>query len=219
MGEQMDQMEMKTLSVKLDAGEEGKFTGYGAYFDNVDSWGDVIVKGAFEKAIEAFKSGSALPFLWQHWRDNPIGVFTDLAEDEKGLLVTGQIIADEDIPNSKYALKAVKNGLISGLSIGFIPVEYSFKEDEGAGLIRYLTEIELKEISLVTIPANNKARINDIKSVRDFESFLREAGGFSRSKAKEVASKGFRIANNLREEDSEVKETLKNINKLFTKGK
>ena len=185
--------------LKLAPSEAGmKFTGYGSVFNNVDAYGDVIEPGAFAQFLADAKSGKqAWPaMLSQHGGFGltaedmtPVGVWTDLAEDGKGLKVEG-MLADTPRGRELHTLmKMDPRPAIDGLSIGYIPKEWeprSKPEDPR----RRLKRIDLVEISPVTFPANRLARVQNVKSLDDLstlaeiEEYLREAGGFSRGEAK-----------------------------------
>jgi HK97 family phage prohead protease len=181
---------------------EMRFKGYGAVFGNVDSYGDVIEQGAFAKTLKtAEKSGQYPSMLLQHggWgimaQDlMPVGVWDTLTEDTKGLASEG-ILAPIQRGTEAYTLLKMKpRPAITGLSIGYIPRKWTVatKPDEPR---RVLHEIELVEISLVTFPANGKARVTSVKSEgfteRDFERLMQDAG-LSRSEARVVINHGFK---------------------------
>ena len=172
------------------------FEGYGAVFGNVDSYGDVIQPGAFADTLAAAqKSGTWPAMLLQHggWGMGaedmtPIGIWTELSEDGIGLKVQGKF-ADTARGKEAYALlKMDPRPAIDGLSIGYIPKEWSqrSKPEEPR---RTLKKVDLLEVSLVTFPANGKARVSSVKSLEeiaslaDAEAFLREVGGLSKSQA------------------------------------
>jgi len=173
-------------------GEDGTFSGYGAVFGNVDHWGDVIAPGAFAKTLAAFAAKGTMPaMLWQHKGDNPLGPWTNMYEDSKGLFVEGRLLIN-DVAQAKEAHALLKTKSINGMSIGYYApvVEWDDNKD-----IRTLKEIDLWEVSLVTFPANDQAQVVDVKGVeelstaRDLERFLREEGGLSGSCAKAVLRK------------------------------
>lgn len=188
------------------------FSGYGAVFGNVDAYGDVIAPGAFAKSIAHFKSN---PEKWpamlaQHggWRMTaqdmtPVGVWTEMREDDHGLYVEGKL-ADTPRGRELYTLmKMEPRPAINGLSIGYIPTDFTDSMDDGEP-VRTLTGIDLIELSLVTFPANGEARVSHVKdggapSIRDAEQALREAG-FSRSQAKALLAQGYK-ALSLRDAD------------------
>jgi HK97 family phage prohead protease len=186
-------MEVKQMRVVAEikaVDDEGTIEGYGSIFGNVDSYGDVVAKGAFTRTLEESKGSGRMPaMLWQHNPDEPIGVWTSMSEDAKGLYVKGKLAETQ---RGREALALIKMGALSGLSIGYSTVAADY--DTGKD-IRVLTDVDLWEVSPVTFPANDKARITaaksaEIKTRRDFEGFLRDAG-FSRAEAKRIASHGF----------------------------
>lgn len=192
------------VTEQKDAGDskEMRFKGYGAVFGNVDSYGDVLEQGAFEKTLkEAAKSGDYPSMLLQHggWGMSaqdmmPVGVWAELAEDKKGLLSEG-ILAEIQRGQEAYTLMKMKpRPAISGLSIGYIPKKVTLGTKEGEPR-RRLHEVELIEISLVTFPANGKARVTSVKSgdftEREFERLMQDAG-LSRSEARVVINHGFK---------------------------
>lgn len=205
------------FEVKL-AGDEapaGSFSGYGAMFGNVDAYGDVIAKGAFRETLRDWKKGKSLPpMLTQHggWmmsdRDGiPVGKWTAMEEDEKGLRVEGRLI-NLDTDGGKQIYGALKEGVLDGLSIGYRAKEFALgtKPEEPR---RTLKKVDLIEVSLVTFPANGLARVKDVKSaaeiitIREFEDFLRDAGGFSHAQAKAIASRGFKASDPRDEDDAD----------------
>lgn len=192
---------MKTLDFALETkavGDEGTFEGYASTFGNVDQGGDVVEPGAFiEGLVKAKADGRAIPMLWQHKQDEPIGVWDDISEDTKGLWVKGRLLIDAD-PLAKRAHGLLKAKALGGLSIGYRTPAGGIAEDEKRRGVYRLKKLDLREVSLVTMPMNVQARVTSVKSileagalptVREFEEFLREAGGFSKSLATAIASK------------------------------
>lgn len=186
---------MKTKDFALqvkDVSEEGTFTGYGSIFGNVDSYGEKVMPGAFAESLARHrKEGSKPLMLWQHDPSEPIGVWEDLAEDGKGLRGTGRFVLETTRGREAYAL--LKAGALRGLSIGYREIEA-----EPDGNIRLLKKLDLMEISVVSFPANRRARIDAVKealnrgglpTLPEFERFLREAG-FSKTQAAAIASRG-----------------------------
>jgi HK97 family phage prohead protease len=145
------------------------FEGYGAVFGNVDSCGDVILKGAFTETLaDARTSGHWPALLAQHGgfeaaSNMPLGVWQEMREDDHGLFVVGKF-ADTPRGLEAYTLmKMTPRPAISGLSIGYTPIEWenrSKPEDPR----RKLKKVKLWEVSLVTFPANDKARVLAVKS-------------------------------------------------------
>jgi HK97 family phage prohead protease len=198
----------RNLPMKIKAIEkDGSFAGYGSAFGVMDSYRDVVMQGAFAKTLGAWAERDALPpILWQHMSTQPIGPFSKMEEDETGLYVEGQLLID-DVPQAKTAYALAKARVIRSMSIGYDIPEGGITFDGKMNLFR-LTEIDLWEISLVTFPANVEAVITDVKSIfargelptlKQFESFLREAGGISRSRATAIANGGLTKLLNQRE--------------------
>lgn len=185
-----------TLETK-DSAPDGTFEGYGAVFGNTDRDGDIVAPGAFAESLK-----ERLPaLLWQHNVKEPIGRFDVVREDKKGLYVKGRLSAHG---RGREAYDLLKMGALDGLSIGFVTKEAQRSRASGT---RTITKADLMEVSLVTFPANELARISTVKQrtdlmthddtiddPRSFERFLRE-NGFSRSRAKAITAKGFRREN------------------------
>ena len=174
--------------------EDGLFSGYASVFEEIDSYRDIVKRGAFEKTLaESESKGRAVPILWQHDAAKPIGVYTELKEDAHGLYVEGQL--NMDVQQAREALSLLRQKALSGISIGYNSVRYDTDVKSG---VRRLYELKLYEASLVTFPACDGARVTDVKtiladgqlpSLPEFEDFLCEAG-FSRSQAKAIAGNG-----------------------------
>ncbi len=136
--------------------EDGSFAGYASVFGIVDSQSDVIMKGAFSRTIK--ERVGEVKLLWQHQVDEPIGVFTRVAEDSHGLYVEGRLLLELQRGLEAYAL--LKNQAINGLSIGYTVREADYNPDIG---VRLITDVDLWEISLVTFPANEAAVVMRVK--------------------------------------------------------
>lgn len=187
---------IRDFSLQLKAaGKAGEFEGYGSVFGVVDSYNEIVAPGAFAASLaERAAKGAPLPVLWQHRADMPIGVYSEVAEDSKGLRVKGKLLID-DVALAREAHALMKAGAVSGLSIGYWTRESSYDEKTG---VRTLTRLDLEEVSLVTFPANPESRVDAVKlkmargslpSLSEFEAFLRDAG-MPRSKAAAIASRG-----------------------------
>jgi hypothetical protein len=183
------------LEVKA-LGDDGTFEGYGSIFKNVDSYGEAVEPGAFTASlVDARQKGRSIKMLWQHDPSQPIGVWDAMSEDSKGLQVRGRLLKD-DVPQAAACHALLKAGALDGLSIGYRVVEAAPHPDKSGVLS--LKKLDLKEVSVVTFAANDRARVTDVKhlvaagllpTVREFEDFLRDAGGFSKSLAAAIAAK------------------------------
>lgn len=137
---------------------EGEFEGYLSVFGNEDLGRDVVVAGAFTKSLGRRPAGK-VKMLRQHYTDDPIGVWTDLVEDAKGLKGRGKLILDTVKGRETHAL--MRAGALDGLSIGYRTLKDRFDRQKG---IRFIEEVDLVEGSIVTFPANPKAVISAVKS-------------------------------------------------------
>lgn len=156
----MAKRETRTLradEVRFSSDEAGTFSGYASVFGEPDSFGDIIRPGAFRKAIAAKGANGGPAMFWNHDPDQPIGVWTDMAEDKRGLKVSGRLVTET--ARGSEALALLKAGAVNGLSIGF----RAKASERGPNGGRVLTEIELVEISLVTLPAASKARVTSVR--------------------------------------------------------
>lgn len=128
--------------------------GYASLFGIADQGGDLVQKGAYAASLARLKSRSgSVKMLWQHDPAQPIGVWDEVREDDRGLWVKGRILTD--VARGREAAALVGAGAIDGLSIGYRTVK-SAKTDKGQ---RLLSELELWEVSLVTFPMLPDARV------------------------------------------------------------
>lgn len=165
-------------------------TGYGSVFGVADSYGDIVRRGAFAASLAAHKAAGTMPaLLWQHDAAKPAGRWTDMEEDEVGLRVRG--VLNLDTQAGREAAAHLAAGDLSGLSIGFQVAEDGAEFDRPTGL-RIVKAVDLWEVSIVTFPANGKARTTRSapETVRDLEAGLRELG-LSAKQAKAVAARGW----------------------------
>jgi uncharacterized protein len=219
-----DLIQVKLARTEPEA-KAGTFAGYGAVFNNQDASGDVIAPGAFKKSLKEWKAKGKLPkMLLQHGgffgpaEDGiPIGRYTAMEEDAKGLYLEGELFA-LDTQKGQYIHEGVKSGELDGLSIGYIPVDVTLGKKPGEPR-RILRSVTLREVSLVTFPMNDRAAVTVAKSIEelqtlaDAESYLRDACGFSRQQALAFVSR----IKSLRPSDSEMAyvEPLRNLARRF----
>ncbi len=148
----------------------------------------------------------------------PIGVWDEIYEDERGLFVRGRLL--KEVEKGREAMALLRAGAIDSMSIGYRTME---SMPEGDGRVRKLTEVDLFEISLVTFPMLPDAKVTAVKAIkteRDFERFLRDAG-YSRSEATAIALHGFKAALKQRDagEDEAVTEGLQPLLEKLAKLK
>ncbi|MEN3331462.1 MAG: uncharacterized protein V7641_827 [Blastocatellia bacterium] len=181
----MNQLERKAISfsLKADSLKEGEFAGYGAAFSNLDRVGDIIAPGAFKDGLQEFLANGFI--AWQHDWTTPIGKALEAHEDENGLFIKAKI---SDTAQGKDALTLLRDGVIKKLSIGYrikdaeffdsldelaayarnnsIPLKLDNLEGVMGG-VRLLKQIDLYEISLVTVPANPAASVTAVKELNE----------------------------------------------------
>ncbi|HEX2529817.1 MAG TPA: HK97 family phage prohead protease [Geminicoccus sp.] len=153
--------ETKTLAaseVRFATDETGTFSGYASVFGEPDSFGDTIKPGAFRKSLAKRSATGGPAMFWNHNPDQPIGVWTELVEDARGLKATGKLVTET--AKGAEALALLKAGAVNGLSIGFRAVA----SERGPNGGRVLTAIDLVEVSLVTLPAASNARVTQIRN-------------------------------------------------------
>lgn len=190
-----------------------QFSGYGAMFNNVDSYGDVIAPGAFAETLRQSKGSGIWPaMLLQHGGGffgsaedmTPIGVWTAMEEDDKGLRVEGKLAPTTRGRDLYTLMKMEPRSAINGLSIGYTPIEWATRSNADEPR-RTLKKVKLWEVSPVTFPANDKARISDVKNAApsEIERQLRDAMGLSREQAKAFMADGFNGLKGLRDAGAE----------------
>ena len=152
------QLEYKRLTAtefKMDE-EKGIVEAYVSIFDNIDLYGDKIVKGAFAESLAAkYPKG-----VWMHNWDQPVAKTMEAREDEKGLYIKGQF--NLDTQRGKEAFSDIKNGIIDEFSIGFRVQEYAYEMVDGDE-IRVLKKIKLYEWSPVLAGANPDTELINAK--------------------------------------------------------
>jgi len=136
---------------------DGTFSGYASLFGRMDLGRDLVMPGAFAESLRA-KGARGIKLLFQHNPDEPIGVWVDLREDARGLLVHGRLLPG--VARAREVLELMRAGALDGLSIGFRTVKG--RTDPKSG-IRRLDKIDLWEISIVTFPMLADARVSFVK--------------------------------------------------------
>ena len=189
----LNRCNLKFGETGVDAVTNGLFDGYASTFGQIDSFGDTIMAGAFKDTIT--DRTRPVKMFYGHSVGRVIGKWLSLAEDDIVLYVQGELTPNHTDSSDVYA--SMKHGAIDGLSVGFRLADGDYEDIEGGG--RRINRIsELVEISVVSMPAEDTARIGTVKSIadeistiesiRDVELFLRDAGGFPRSMAKAFIS-------------------------------
>jgi len=180
-----------SLALEIKAAKEnGQFEGYASVFGNVDLVGDIVAPGAFTKSLSDHqKAGSTPAMLFSHQQDKPLGKWESLVTDSHGLFVRGRLTLGVKQAQEAHALM-LDDAL--GLSIGFVTLR-----QEDAGGVNLLQEVDLREVSLVGLPANPAAQITAVKSlskvasIREYETILKSQFGLSNREAKRLSSGGW----------------------------
>ncbi|MCU0966776.1 MAG: HK97 family phage prohead protease [Burkholderiaceae bacterium] len=183
-------LRLNDVSLKME-GDTGRFAGYASVFGGVDSYGDTIVRGAFDSTLR--QNGKPKMFFNHQW-DMPIGKYTVAKEDEHGLYVEGELTPG--LALSADVRAAMQHGTLDGLSIGGFLKKGDYEETEGGRVIRRWSN--LAEISPVVFPADSAARIDlssvkggadileaieEAATIREIEQLLRDAAGLSKGAA------------------------------------
>lgn len=163
-------LEVRTVPFELEelkaTGDKWQFAGYAStYGGEPDSYGDVVLRGAFDDSLARRPKPK---FLWQHDQLEPIGVVKTLASDDRGLKGTWQI---SKTTRGKDAYELLKDGAVDSLSIGFVTQQAEY-DDLG---IRLLKAVDLLEVSLVSIPANERAIVTAIKADLPFDALCKRS--------------------------------------------
>lgn len=174
---------MTTLNVgfELKSIGEREFDGFGAVFGNVDRGGDVVLPGAFARTLKEHKAAGTMPAMfWMHQKDQVPGVWLDMKEDREGLYVKGEIL---ETTLGRDVRTLVQRKAVRGLSMGYVPEEVDYDRDGN----RLLKQVELVEVSIVSLAMNPLARIEHVKArlsadgeyvplPREVERIFRDAG-------------------------------------------
>lgn len=190
----------KALEVKMSDDDSGTVEGYGSVYGVEDKGGDIVAVNAFKASLD---SGRMPKMLWQHDPSTPIGVWDDVSEDQRGLVVKGRL--NLDTTAGRDALGNLRMKSVDGLSIGYRTIDADFDQKSG---IRTIKEAELWEVSVVTFPMNDLAGVHSVKSDGDFnemslaeiERHMREAWDAPRSEAKRVIN---RLSTIIREREAD----------------
>ena len=156
---------------------EGEFTAYASVYDNVDSYGDVVTKGAFANTLASWKdSGAPIPLYWGHNIADPdfnIGEIVEAVEDDRGLLVKARL--DLDNPKSAQTYRLLKGRRVREMSFGFATVKATDAERDGR-YVRQLDEVKLFEVSVVPVGANPDTEVIAVRAAASSLAMQAKAG-------------------------------------------
>lgn len=168
-----------------EVSQTGTFCGYGSVYGIIDQGDDIVEPGAFTASLAEWATKGRMPaLLWQHRAGEPVGAYTAMKEDAAGLYVEGKLALKTQRGAEAYEFLQMK--AVSGLSVGFMTREDTYDHKTN---IRNIKRADLFEVSLVTFPMNDSARVSAVKCIDDIidfktaERFLRESGNYSRAEA------------------------------------
>ncbi|MFV1505001.1 HK97 family phage prohead protease [Phaeobacter sp. JH20_09] len=190
------------FKIKATDDDTGEFEGYGSIFGGEpDAHGDIVVRGAYTETLKEHKAKGTMPkMFWQHQRSEVIGKWLAAEEDSQGLLMRGKL--NMGVQRGREAHALLKDGDIDGLSIGYYIRKYESDENTG---VWYLKELDLFEVSVVSIGAHESATVSSVKALkathditeklkagdrlteREFETLLKGNLGLSNSQAERAA--------------------------------
>jgi uncharacterized protein len=136
----------------------GVFEGYASLFGKRDQQNDVVMRGAFADSLRV-KGAEHIRMLFQHNPAEPVGTWIDIEERYRGLWVRGRL--NLKVQRGRELLALLESGGLDGLSIGFKTVRA--RNDRTSGT-RQLLAVDLWEISLVTFPMLDGARVSTVKA-------------------------------------------------------
>ena len=158
------------VKAETSAESEGgaSFVGYASVFDNVDSYGDVVRKGAFAKSIAALESEGATPlgvYYAHNMNSSPyglVGVVTSIAEDDIGLRVEADLFVDTN-PEAAFLHEAMKAGVINEMSFAYYVNEGAFAMHDGTEVYE-IKDVDLLEVSVCPVGVNRQALVQEVKA-------------------------------------------------------
>lgn len=209
-------MDYKDINFEIkEVTKAGAFAGYGSVYNVVDQGDDVMAPGCFAESLAACAAKGIMPaMLWQHRAGEPCGVYQSMKEDPTGLYLEGKLALKTQRGAEAYELLQMK--ALSGLSVGFMTRDDSVDRVSG---VRTVKKADLWEVSLVTFPMNDAARISAVKSINDItdfksaERYLRESGSYSRSEATALVARIKSLAQRDSVADDEVQQVLAAISR------
>lgn len=196
---------MRFKTVQLKADETGKIAGFFSTYEKTpDSYGDIIVPGAFTKTIEKRKeSGHPFPLCFNHDFSSVIGAVDSVEEKEAGPYIEAHFL---DTTLAQDVRKMVQSGAIYQFSFAYdvLKSREPNTEEKANGVLNVLEELEIFEVSVVTVPANQNAVVTDIKSAIEAEV---KAGRRNNKSDEETIKQIISLAQSLLETKEEPEDT------------
>ena len=163
-------MERLYKSFELKEGENGVVEGYASTWTKTpDSYGDIVIKGAFTETLKKRKAtGHPFPLCFNHDFDQIIGAVFEAEEDDYGLKISASFL---NTPAAQEKRELVKEGIVWQFSFAYsvLGSEAPTEEEKRQGIFQKLTKLDLYEVSLVPVPANQTAVVTEIKNDENIE--------------------------------------------------
>ena len=208
---------LKDFKINIKAGPddglaEGEFTAYASVFGNKDSYGDVVMPGAFADTLTEWKdSGNVLPLLFGHNMSDPdynIGSVVEAKEDDRGLLTRN--LLDLENPKAAQVYRLLKGRRLSQMSFAYDVLEGGEAQREksagdGTETVYELRKLKLYEVSVVPIGANQETEILAVKAA---QSALRLDAGSLTEESKSEILKAIKALGDLLNGGQETKTSL-----------
>lgn len=164
-------MEKLYKSFELKAGDNGVVEGYAStWTKKPDSYGDIVIKGAFTETLKKRKAtGHPFPLCFNHDFDQIIGAVAEAEEDDFGLKIKATFL-NTALAQEKREL--VKEGIVWQFSFAYSVLgwEEPTEEEKKQGIFQKLTKLDLYEVSLVPVPANQTAIVTEVKNDSEVET-------------------------------------------------
>lgn len=163
-------MEKLYKSFELKEGENGIVEGYASTWTKTpDSYGDIVIKGAFTETLKKRKAtGHPFPLCFNHDFDQIIGAVFEAEEDDIGLKIKASFL---NTPAAQEKRELVKEGIVWQFSFAYsvLGFEKPTEDERQRGVYQKLTKLDLYEVSLVPVPANQTAIVTEVKNDDEIE--------------------------------------------------
>jgi len=158
-----------------DGLSEGQFEALVSVTGNKDSYGDVVMPGAFDETLAEWKaSGNPIPIIWSHRYDDPdnhIGFVLEAAEKtidgKTGLWVKGQLDTDDDAKRAKQVARLLRGKRVTQFSFSYDVLEGAHAKSDTLGDYYELRKMKLYEVGPTLIGANQETELLNAKAIRD----------------------------------------------------
>lgn len=151
---------------EADGLTEGQFSALVSVFGNVDSYGDVVLPGAFADDLKAWeRSGDPIPVIWSHdWIDpfSHIGHVVKAEETSLGLKITGQL--DLDNPKAVQVYRLLKGRRVTQFSFAYDVLDAGWETVDGEEAYA-LKRLKVHEVGPCLVGVNQETALLAAKAV------------------------------------------------------